>query len=248
MMKELILKREGRKIYGHLHTPKGKGPFPAVIICHGFGADLNDHEYYAKVFSRNGIAAYCFDFIGGGPKVRSDGTMTEMSVLSEVKDLYAVMDAIEALDVIDSNNLFLMGGSQGGFVITYAASKRPNEIRGIIPLYPAYVIADFVRDLLKGKKEIPETFRCLGCTVGSIYAADALSFDIYEHMSYPGKVMILHGTADSLVPIAYSERAVKVFPDAELIRIVGADHGFYGKDEIIVAERAVQFVKDVMKK
>ena len=145
MIKELILEREGRRIYGRLHIPAGKGPFPLVIICHGFGADLSDHEYYAKVFSRSGIAAYCFDFIGGGPDVKSDGKMTEMSVLTEAKDLNTVIDAIKALDLTDPDNLFLMGGSQGGFVITYCASDRPDEIRGIIPLYPAYVIHDHVR-------------------------------------------------------------------------------------------------------
>ena len=230
MMKELCFERDGKKIYGHLHLPKGKGPFPMVIICHGFGADLNDHEYYALMFARNGIAAYCFDFIGGGPKVKSDGKMTEMSVLSEVDDLNTVIDGIRNLPETDKENLYLMGGS-----------------RGLIPLYPAYVIRDFVRNLLKNKDEIPDTFRCLGCTVSSLYATDALSVDIYEHMSYPGKVRIIHGTADSLVPIEYSERAVKIFKDAQLIRVRGADHGFYEKDEVLVSELAVEFVKDTMR-
>lgn len=247
MMKELCFERDGKKIYGHLHLPKGKGPFPMVIICHGFGADLNDHEYYALMFARNGIAAYCFDFIGGGPKVKSDGKMTEMSVLSEVDDLNTVIDGIQKLPETDKENLFLMGGSQGGYVITYVADQRSDEIRGMIPLYPAYVIRDFVRNLLKNKDEIPDTFRCLGCTVSSLYAIDALSVDIYEHMRYPGKVRIIHGTADSLVPIEYSERAVKIFKDAQLIRVRGADHGFYEKDEVLVSELAVEFVKDTMR-
>lgn len=247
-MKELLFERDGKKIYGHYWQPSGSGPFATVIICHGFGSDMNDHEYYAKVFARQGIAAYCFDFIGGGPEVKSDGEMTEMSVLSEAGDLNTVIDGILRLKETDRDNLFLMGGSQGGFVITYTADERPDDIRGIIPLYPAYVIHDFVKDLLKNRTEIPETFRCLGCTVGSVYAEDALSFDIYDHMSYPGKVLIIHGTADSLVPLSYSQRALEFFKDAQLIRIKGADHGFYGKDEILVSEMAVNFVKDVIKK
>lgn len=247
-MKELIIHKNGKTIYGHFYRPAGKGPFPCVIICHGFGADLTDHEYYAKVFSRNGVSAYCFDFPGGGPHTKSSGTMLEMSVLSEVSDLNDVIDEIRRMEIVDENNLFLMGGSQGGFVITYTAAKRPDDIRGLIPLYPAYVIADFVRDLLKNKKEIPETFRCLGCTVSSLYAKDALSFDIYDHMTYPGKVLIIHGTADSLVPIEYSERALNVFKDAKLYRMQGADHGFYHRDEVLCADLSLAFVKENIEK
>ncbi len=246
MKQELLFYKQKQKIYGHLWLPDGKGPFPCVIICHGFGANLSDHEYYAEVFSENGIAAYCFDFIGGGEEIQSDGKMTEMSVLSEADDLDCVIDGIRELDMIDQSNLFLMGGSQGGYVITYTASRRPHDIRGLIPLYPAYVIHDFVKKLIGDTGKIPETFRCLGCTVSSLYASDAFAVDIYSHMDYPGPVLIIHGTADSLVPLSYSRKAVKVFPHAKLVTIEGADHGFYDEDEIFVANISCDFVKDVI--
>ena len=133
-MQELEFIRDGKKIYGRLYLPKGDGPFPAVIMGHGFGANLSVMEGYAKSFAENGIAAYAFDFIGGGHDIKSDGEMTEMSVLTEAADMDTVLDGILTLDSIDKNNIFAMGGSQGGFVATYIAGTRPDDIKGLIAL------------------------------------------------------------------------------------------------------------------
>ena len=61
--------------------------------------------------------------------------------------------------------------------------------------------------------------------------------------NYPGDVLIFHGTADNIVPISYSERAVTAFPSAELVTIEGAGHGFRGNDDLYVTNLAVDFVK-----
>lgn len=42
--------------------------------------------------------------------------------------------------------------------------------------------------------------------------------------------MLIHGDRDSLVPLSYSERALEVYPSAELEIIPGAGHGFSGGD------------------
>ena len=39
-------------------------------------------------------------------------------------------------------------------------------------------------------------------------------------------MIIIHGTADSRVPIRYSEKAVETYKSATLYRIQGANHGF----------------------
>jgi pimeloyl-ACP methyl ester carboxylesterase len=62
-------------------------------------------------------------------------------------------------------------------------------------------------------------------------------------MDYPGPVMIIHGTADELVPLSYSEKALAVFENASLVKIPGAGHGFYNDDEKRVARLAIEFVR-----
>ena len=242
---EMEFVRDGKKIYGKLFLPKGTGKYPAVIIGHGFGGNLSYTEPYARMLAKNSIAAYAFDFIGGGYGSRSDGKLTEMSVLTEAADMSVVLDGIAALPEIDETNLFVMGESQGGFVATYAAATRSEDVRGLIALYPAYVLQDDAWERTPDPDSIPETMNLMGVTIGRIYNTDAMSFDIYDLMpAFDRNVLIIHGTNDGIAPISYSERAAEVFPSAELVRIDGAGHGFYGANEKYAAELAVQFIKD----
>ena len=241
------VRRDGMQIYGELYLPEAEAPHPLVIMSHGFGGNHRSCEYYADAFARNGIAAYVYDFIGGGRGSQSDGDMTEMSVLTEAADLGAVLDQLKAREDMDERRIYLFGESQGGFVSTYVAGTRPDDVAGLIALYPAYVLQDDARKRTPDVNNIPETMSVMGMTIGAIYNRDALSFDIYDIMAgYTGKTLIIHGTADSIVPISYSERAIETFPDAELIRIGGANHGFYGHDQESAAQAAVDFVKDLL--
>lgn len=69
--------RNGQKIYGELLTPEGlSGPFPTVIVSHGFGNTLEiSKRLIGEALARSGWAAFCFDFIGGAPVNRSDGSL-----------------------------------------------------------------------------------------------------------------------------------------------------------------------------
>lgn len=67
--------------------------------------------------------------------------------------------------------------------------------------------------------------------MGRVFAGDLLDYDIYEAASgYSRDVLLLHGDADDIVPLSYSEKAVGVYPSAKLRVLPGAGHGFYGKD------------------
>ena len=80
-------------IYGELTLPaRMEAPAPLVILSHGFGGDLNGNRDYAEYFVSLGMAAYNFDFCGGGLNSFSEGTMLEMSVLTEAQDLGAIID------------------------------------------------------------------------------------------------------------------------------------------------------------
>ena len=246
-IQELTLERDGMKIWGELYLPESGEPLPLVIMCHGFGGNHEHMSAYAKAFAGSGFAVYSFDFIGGGYSSRSDGTMKEMSVLTEAADLSAVLDRMKTQPGIDPDSIFLMGGSQGGFVCSYVAGVRPDDVAGLVCLYPAYVLQDNAWKQTPDPDNIPETINLMGIALGGIYNRDAMSFDIYDIIrNYPGKVLIIHGTVDSIAPISYSERAAEVFPDAELIRYEGANHGFRGKDEINSENQAIEFVRGIL--
>ena len=243
--KEVCFYRDGMKIYGKLFLPDRKGPLPLVIMEHGFGGNLTGMEIYAEKFTENGFAVYAFDFIGGGVESKSDGKMTEMSVLTEAADLNTVIDGLKETGLFDPENIFLFGGSQGGFVATYVASHRSGDIRALVVLYPAYVLQDDTLKRTPDPENIPETINVMGLTIGQIYNVDAMSFDIYDHMqNYTGNVLIIHGTADEIVPLDYSERAARTFPSARLVTIKGGGHGFDEEDAYTAADLAVHFVRE----
>ena len=244
-MQELCFTRDGKKIYGELYLPEGNGPFPGVVIGHGLESSVEDTRTYAIALARYGIAAYAFDFIGGGSGVRSDGEITEMSILTEAKDMSVVFDGIRALEAVDADRMFVMGLSQGGFVATYAASQRPEDVKGLIAFYPAYVIQDDVKErTLNGNHITEDVCEIMDITVGEIYMRDVLSFNMYDMMKkVTCSALIVHGSADETCPIYYSERASKTLPDAELITIEDAEHGFYDEDERYAAECVVLFIQ-----
>ena len=201
-------------LYGILHTQTG--PAPLLILSHGFGGSHTNHQDYEKFFFENGFATFNLDFCGGGLESKSDGSMLKMSVLTEAADLNAVIDYFK--DDPRFTHLFLLGFSQGGFVSSYVAAKRPEDVDALAIEFPAYVLQDDARGRSLADGTFPDTSDVMGQKIGRVYNEAAVSFDIYDVIgSYTGDALILHGDADAIVPIEYSEKAVHVFPHARLV-------------------------------
>jgi len=242
------LERDGQKIYGKLFLPEETdAPLPLVILSHGLGSDHRIMEPYAENFAENGFAAFVFDYIGGSEESMSDGSMTGMSVLTEAEDLSCILESFRSDSRFSEDEIFLFGGSQGGFISAYAAGKHPDEIAGLVLLYPAFNLQDICRKLVSDADEIPDSVVIGEHTVGSLYIRDMLTFDIYEVLrQYPGPVLLFHGTADPYVPLEYTQRAGQVLADARVVIIEGAEHGFDGEDRNRVEREAVAFVQEII--
>lgn len=242
------LERDGQKIYGKLFLPEETdAPLPLVILSHGLGSDHRIMEPYAESFAENGFAAFVFDYIGGSEESMSDGNMTGMSVLTEAEDLSCILESFRSDSRFSEDEIFLFGGSQGGFISAYAAGKHPDEIAGLVLLYPAFNLQDICRKLVSDADEIPDSVVIGEHTVGSLYIRDMLTFDIYEVLrQYPGPVLLFHGTADPYVPLEYTQRAGQVLADARVVIIEGAEHGFDGEDRNRVEREAVAFVQEII--
>lgn len=241
---ELYARRDENQIYGLLYVPKNAGEkMPAVIFSHGFGGNYQVGAQYAEVLAGKGYVVYCFDFCGGSPGSRSDGSTLDMSIFTEQADLEAVIHMIQEHPFVDEENMFLMGTSQGGAVSAITAAANKEEIKGAILLYSAFVLVDRAKEQFENVEDIPDTYYLMWMTVGRAYAENLLDYDIYEAISaYDKDVLLIHGDADSIVPLSYSEKAVETYDSARLEVLPGAGHGFYGSD----AEQAVTWILEYL--
>ena len=181
---------------------------------------------------------------GGGLISRSAGKMTDMTVLTEAQDLNAVIDHF--LRDPRFSSVCLWGESQGGFVSSYVAASRPEDIEVLALEYPAFVLVDTARASRREDGTFPETGRLLGMKIGRAYYEALAGIDIYAHIqAYQGPVLILHGDRDRLVPLSYSERALEAFAHAELVVMPGQGHGFLFSGRREAMEKELSFFRSV---
>lgn len=246
VQREILVYNKGRKIYGIAYIPvTGKEKIPLIICAHGLGGShCSSASHYARQIAPRGAAAYCFDFCGGGGTA-SDGETTQMSVMTEVSDLEAVLEAAAAWDFVDAGHIVLLGTSQGAAVAAVTAARHESEIAGLVLMYPGFVIKDVVRGMFASLEEVPDSFPFHWITAGRPYVADMWDYDVYEEIGkYGRKVLLLHGDQDDIVPISYSERAAATYPDVEYHVIKGAGHGFTGE----AFEESVRYIVDYLEK
>ena len=222
------------QIYGIAYIPNdGKEKHPLIIFSHELGNSHTSGVGYAERLSQIGYAVYVFDFYGGtvGGN-QTGGNNTEMSVMTEVSDLEAVLKTAKSWDFVDTDNIILMGGSQGGAVTALTGVRHQDEIKGMILLYPALSLFSDIHERFSDLDSVPEQYDMFGgwITVGKKYAADVWDIDPYRELSrYQGKVLLLHGDKDNSVDISYSDRLSKVLPNVEYHVISGGGHEFFGQ-------------------
>ena len=242
---ELWFHKKDQKIYGLMYRPKKVQKAPLIIICHGFGGSHKVNLVSADIYANAGYAVCSIDFCGGSDKTISDGSVMEMSVITEKEDLLAVVGQAGKLPYIDEKRIYLWGESQGAFVAALAAAEIPEKIAGEILLYPALNLADMGKRQFTKKADVTDSV-FMDTKLGPVYYQDIWDLDIYGSISrYLGPVLLLHGDQDELVPIAYSEKAKDVFKNVEYHVISGQGHSFYDEAGRKVDRMILEFLKTV---
>lgn len=245
--------REGLTIRGTEYRPQGDR-LPIAIVSHGFMANQKTVQQYARLLAEMGYAAFTYDFNGGCVIMgKSDGKTTDMSVLTETRDLLSVVEYTKGLPYTDPDSVLLMGCSQGGFVSALVAAKLREQISKLVLFYPALCIPDDARagKMMWAKfdpNNPPELIRCGPMKLGKRYVEDVVHMDPYQEIQgYAGNVLLLHGTADKIVHPDYAKRAYKTYlqeipPERIRFRMIekGA-HSFSKKHDVLAMEELRSF-------
>ena len=239
---------------GTLYLPQKSGKVPLVITAHELGSnDQRRWPAYGQSLASHGVAVYTFDFAGGGPKTRadgaagsrSDGETTEMSVLTEVRDLEAVLAEAKTWTFVDTKKIVIIGGSQGGAVSVVAAGRHADEVAGLIIMYPALYELEKLIHGYESAQAFPESLVMWGMVeLGRKYATDMWDFRFDESIAaYTKPVLLLHGDKDTIVPFSDSEKLQKSYKNATLRLVPNGAHGFQGE----TFDVAIGFINEYLK-
>ena len=123
--------QDGVNLAATVTLPAGDGPFPAVVLISGSGAQDRDSTImghrpfavWADYLSRNGVAVLRQDDRGVG---QSTGSTPDATMEQKAQDAVVARKALAALERVDSRRTGLMGHSEGAMVATRASALSPT--------------------------------------------------------------------------------------------------------------------------
>ena len=228
-------------------NPK-KDKCPMAILMHGFMSNKKFHPIpmLATALAEAGIATIAFDFNAHG---NSQGKFIDMTIANEIEDAEAVFKYVNSLPYVTKTAF--VGHSQGGVIAGMLAGKLENEINKpicMVQLAPAAVLKDdAIAGQCMGKKydasNPPAYVNVMFHKLGRKFILAAQKLNIYESScNYTGKVCLIHGKLDKIVPYSYSEKYNELYPNSEL-HILDNESHFMTGDKNKIVSMVVDFLK-----
>lgn len=237
---------DGLTVYGFMNTPKGAGPFPVVLVLHGY---VNPRTYrthttytrrYADALARAGFLVLHPDYRGHG---RSEGDGEDAANLFRTGYAIDVLNLIEhavRLPNAAPGAIGLFGHSMGGGIALRAAVVNPS-VEAIV-LYGSMsgderLNVDRIKRVFRGVAYMPE---------------DDVPLDLWDAISpvhyaadLHAAVELHHGTRDPQVSVNWSRdlhaRLSALGKAATLYEYPDAGHSLRGHDYTMMMERVTRF-------
>lgn len=240
---------DGLAINGFMDIPFGSGPFPVVLVLHGYvdpvGYKVENYTAgYAAAFVNAGYIAIHPNYRNYPP---SDSGPNEfrvgyaIDVLNLIADVNAQAGQIGILEAADPDAIFLWGHSMGGGialrVLTVGADVQGALVYGSMSGDERRNF-EHIRDVLsegeRGNEELVATDEQL-LQISPIY--------FYDRIQAP--VSIHHGDIDDVVPLAWSQELCDLLQSlgktVECFTYHNMAHTFYGLNDQLLIERSIEF-------
>jgi dipeptidyl aminopeptidase/acylaminoacyl peptidase len=185
------------------------GRRPAILHVHGNAGHVALHAEFSEFLTQAGFHVFVFDYRGFG---RSDGG-GRLTRAGLVADTHAAIDYLRGRDDVDPQRLGMFGYSLGGVIGLSAAAER-QEMRAVAAVAAFSSWKAIARDHLGG--------------IGGVLARAGVDAEAAASQLGERPLLLLHGSADQIVPAAHSQRLAEVCReagvDAELVITDGGDH------------------------
>lgn len=228
-------------ITGQMYVPVGGGPFPVMIMNHGF---LTTEEYTTGMDSRrespfvasNGFVAIHPDFRNYAGSSKDPDADINFSAYGWADDTLNLVDAVKRsnLAFLDKARIGMWGHSNGGLVsmMAYVAQRTP-DIKAFVLFAPTssdYTdnfnrwtrpnthLADQIRARHGWPEDNPLFYKNL--SVGPFFSQAVTK----------GPILLFHGTADTNTPFAWSQNTASLMKAAGVnitfVPVQGENHLF----------------------
>lgn len=185
-----------------------------VLHLHGNAGNMSGHFEHVAWLPAAGWNVLCFDYRGYG---RSEGRATREGT---IRDAHAALDYLLSRPDVDPRGIVAFGQSLGGAIGIVLAAERP-EIRGLA----TDGAFDSYRRIASCHIRHNPLLLCVAWWVPSVLMSNG--HDPIDHIGRiaPRPVLIIHGTADQVVPVEMGKRLFDAAGDPRKIWLVdGADH------------------------
>jgi dipeptidyl aminopeptidase/acylaminoacyl peptidase len=235
---------EGLRISGILNVPAGKGPFPALVLSHGYidpaeyvnGQGLAREQDY---LARRGYLVLHTDYRNHAGSGSDPGNDLRLRLGYTVDVVNAVQALRRSSLPVDGDRIGLLGRSMGGGVTYNALVARPGLVDAAVVYAPVSSLAaqNFERWIRDDPEDDGLSARILerydSPERNPRFWRDVSPRPFFDRITEP--VLIHHGTADSTCPPAWSQATLRAMRDADvrarLIAYPGEEHAFISQWE-----------------
>jgi dipeptidyl aminopeptidase/acylaminoacyl peptidase len=242
-------------VSGVMLVPDGKGPFPVLVLNHGYidpdtyvpGQGMpREHDYLA----RQGYVVFHTDYRGhasGDDDPDVDYELRLPYAVDTINAVYAVKRS--KADFLDGDRVGWLGRSMGGNVTLNALVAQPNLVDAAVIYASTSALAaqnwkqfyDRSDDRRSVNRKIDRTYGLPKDSPTFWRAASPKAY--FDRVADP--LLVHHGTADDTCPIAWSTDIVETLEekgkDVTFFRYKGAGHTFEGATWQRSIERTTDF-------
>jgi dipeptidyl aminopeptidase/acylaminoacyl peptidase len=229
-----FIKTKLQGMVGYALIPEGLETYPGLVALHAFNQTPEAIYEIAKGFAEAGILVFAPRYTDA-----SDGVVISVNALRNLK----------AFKGVDQSRVGVFGISLGGTVALLASTQEP--VNFVIDVGGWVDLADLYNHLSKFPAGTPQKYiaELVKSTIGTpeenaeIYT---LSSPITYVEKVTGKVLIIHGGKDTMVPLTQSQKLLEKLREhnieAKLEVIEDADYLFAGKEKELV-RISLEFLK-----
>jgi len=224
-----------------IYVPGGSGPHASVLVIHGGGFVIGSRRmkpvrYLATRLCEAGIAAVAIDY----RLIFRGGRLAE--ALADVDAAARWWSTASESYGIDPKRTAVAGFSAGATLATLSAAEAPERFQRIVSFFGVY---DF--SYLNGRLASSMRRLLLQSRDREVWARHSP----LARCTMPTPLLLLHGTADTLVPIEHARRLharrTELGLPVELIEYPGIPHGFLNHSTLpesrAAADAAIRFLK-----